>query len=95
MSKIVKQGQSFLDKCLQQTGSIENALESALLNDKSITSELAVGEKIESVGITNKRVVDHYTHNDEPATNATIEVLEELDDLGIGSMAIGSTFIVR
>jgi len=95
MSKIVKQGQSLLDKAIQLTGSIENALDLAILNGKSITDQLLVGETIMPSRITNKRTVNFYKTIDEPATNATLEVIDALDDLGIGAMAIESTFIVR
>lgn len=95
MSKTVKQGQSFLDKCLQLTGSIESSLELAILNGKSITQKLIIGEVIAPSTITNKRVVIFFKTKCEPATNATIEEIEAIDDLGIGAMAIESTFIVR
>ena len=95
MSKIVKQGQSLLDKAVQLTGSIQNALDLAILNGKSVTDQLVVGETISPSKITNKRVVNYYKTIGEPATNATLQEIESLDDLGIGAMAIGSTFIVR
>lgn len=95
MSKIVKQGQSFLDKTIQHTGGIENALEMAILNGMSITEELNIGVIVEPSPVRNIRVVNQYKTVDEPATNATIEFVDEIDELGIGAMAIGSTFIVR
>ena len=92
MSKIVKQGQSLLDKCIQSTGSIENALAFAILNGKSITDPLAIGESVEPSEVTNKTTVNYYSQIAEPATDATLEQVEELESIGIGSMAIGSTF---
>lgn len=95
MSKIVKQGQSFLDKAIQLTGSIDNALDLAILNGKSITDQLLVGETILPSIITNKRTTNFYKTISEPATNATLNEIDALDDLGIGAMAIETTFIVR
>lgn len=94
MSK-VKQGQSFLDKVTQFTGSCEKALEMALLNNKSITDALEIGEVIIPGTVTNKTVVAFFNTTNQPATAATINELLDVEDLGIGKMAIKSTFIVN
>lgn len=95
MSKIVKQGQSFLDKTTQLTGSAENALAMAILNNKSITTDLNIAEEIVSTPVINKTVVSFFSANSEPSTAVTKQQLVDIEELGIGKMKIGDTFIVR
>lgn len=90
-----KQGQSFLDKVVQFTGSFENALSAAVLSGKSITDNLTIGEDFKVGNITNSRVVDFFNEKNEPATAATIEVLVDFENYGIGLMEIENTFIVN
>ncbi len=92
MSNIVKQGQSFLDKVVQQTGSFENALAMAILNNKSITASLEIGEEIQGSGITNKRVVAFFNKYNEPSTALTNNEIMAIEGLGIGQMVIENTF---
>lgn len=94
MSK-VKQGQSFLDKVTQQTGSFENSLLVALLNDRSITDDLPKGLELTLSSVTNKRVVAFFNISNEPATAVSKNNLVVDESLGIGTMAIGKTFIIR
>jgi hypothetical protein len=102
--KIVKQGQTFLDKVTQLTGSYENALEMAMLNNMSITDDVSVGSKsiktmfkigteIKSGNITNKRVASFFNLKSEPAT-AIVNNNKNEGLTGIGYMAIGRSFIV-
>ena len=93
--KIVKQGQCFLDKITQLTGSFENALSMALLNNRSITDDVEIGLEIKTDLITNKSVVAFFNRFNEPATNTGKEQLESVENLGIGKMVIENTFIVR
>ena len=92
--KIVKQGQSFLDKVTQLTGSFENALEMAVLNGLSITGDVAKGLVVNPTEVTNKRVVASYNEFNEPATNISQSEIEALETIGIGTMVIEDTFIV-
>ncbi|WP_395049394.1 hypothetical protein [Flavobacterium sp.] len=93
--KIVHQGQSFLDKVLENTGSIENAFEMALLNGISITDDLAIGSELICSPVSNKVVAELFNEFKKPATGLTPAQVAEIQNLGIGSMRIGSTFIVR
>ena len=93
--KIVKQGQCFLDKVTQLTGSYENALEMAIRNGLSITDDVLIGSTIEATEVTNKRVVASYDEFNEPATNISQREIEALEAGGIGVMIIEDTFIVR
>lgn len=95
MKKITKQGQSFVDKVIQNTGSLENTLEMALLNGKSITDDLEIGEELKASSVTNKRVVAFFNTTNEPATMISNLQKDEVENLGIGKMAIESTFVVR
>jgi hypothetical protein len=70
MSKtIVYNGQSFLNKVLESTGNISNAFEMALLNNVSITDNIAIGTKLEISEITNNYIVDFFNEDNRPATN--------------------------
>ncbi|GGB83075.1 hypothetical protein GCM10007424_23870 [Flavobacterium suaedae] len=91
----VKQGQNFLDMVLLGTGSIENAFAMSLLNNKSITDELVVGETIEPTPITNPAVVAIWGKKWQPASalsNANTALI--IPAAGIGAMAIEIDFIV-
>lgn len=91
---MVKQGQSFLDKVLQSTGSVDDALAMAILNGKSITEDLDIGEELECAIVSNKRVVAHFAMNSEPATNISIAHKQEIENVGIGTMIIENNFEV-
>ncbi|NDP26464.1 MAG: hypothetical protein GZ087_03415 [Flavobacterium sp.] len=95
MSKTkVYSGQSFLNKVVESTGSVENAFAMALLNGRSVSDLLTVGQELLVVRMTNKQVVNHFKEK-RPATglNAAQESVL-IPKLGIGTMAIGTTFIV-
>jgi len=95
MSKI-EQGQSFIDKVTQQTGSFENVLEMALLNGKSITEDVVIGDILIASKVTNSYVVNFLnTQNRAPATLAEIKPSTLPLDVGIGEMAIETSFIIR
>lgn len=94
MSK-VKQGQSFLDKVLQQTGSVDNALQNAIDTGKSITDSLSIGKEFKSSVVTHNSVVAFFKANDEPATWLTENEENEITNVGIGAMIIEDNFIVR
>lgn len=95
MNDIVKQGQSFIDKVTQLTGSYENALEAAILNNRSITDTPVIGEILKMPGVTNKRVALFFANINEPATTITQEQISAITNMGIGEMTIGSTFIIE
>lgn len=95
MSKKVYQGQSFFDKVIENTGSIDNYYEMALLNGMSITDDVVISQELKIGGLINKSVVSFFGEMNRPATQVTEYQSELIESLGIGAMAIGSTFIVR
>ena len=91
----VQQGQSFIDKTLELTGSVESLLEMAILNNVSITDDVSIGKEIIGTQILKNSIVEGLT-NELIATKITSEINQVIpEDLGIGKMAIESTFIVR
>jgi hypothetical protein len=93
-NKIVYQGQSFLDKVIEHTGSIENAFASALLNSTSVTDDVVIGMDLTMSAVTKKAVVGLFNENNRPATGMSLSQIEEIENIGIGSMIIGNNFIV-
>lgn len=71
---IVYSGQSFLNKVLESTGNISNAFEMALLNNVSITENIAIGTKLEISKITNNYIVDFFNEDNRPATDIRIDI---------------------
>lgn len=95
MNSPIQQGQSFLDKVLEATGSIDNCFEMAVLNNMSITDELIRGSVLQASPVTNRRAVAEWNKNNLPATAlSNIEFTLVVPDDGIGAMIIGETFIV-
>lgn len=73
MSKnIVHRGQSFLDKVIECTGSIENAFDMAIMNGIMITDDTMVGSELLYPKITNNFVYNFFTSDNRPATNIII-----------------------
>lgn len=94
MNKVVKQGQSFLDKVTQLTGSYEHALAAAVLNNRSITDTPVIGEIFIMPSNINNKAIAFFNCLNEPATLATAQQVDAIENLGIGKMTIGSTFII-
>jgi hypothetical protein len=92
---IVYAGQSFLDKVLELTGSIENAFEMALTNGLSITDSLVIGTSIKPSGKVKNVVVSFFSEKIGPATVLNPSYTLENENFGIGEMEIKSTFIIR
>ncbi|GEM_PF-3046670 len=91
----VQQGQSFIDKTLELTGSVENLLEMAILNNVSITDNISIGTEILGSSIIKHSVVNQMI-NQNIATKLTKNIdLSVPQELGIGKMKIGSTFKVK
>lgn len=93
----VIENQSFLDVAIQEGGSVLTAFELALSNGFSITDELIPGQQLTDTNseFRNNEVANYFKgKNQMIATtfNGTIEQL--IPPLGIGTMRIGSTFIV-
>jgi hypothetical protein len=94
----VLSGQSLFDISIQSTGNVNNTYAIALINGKSLTDNLTIGELIMiPVGLeVAKRELKYLDNLDIlPATGITInEESVLIPKLGIGTMVIGSTFIV-
>lgn len=89
----VYQGQSFLDKTIELTGSVENAFAMALLNGMSITDDLEIGTILKSTPVTNRIVTELFNKNNRPASAISL-ANEQIDD-GINFMEIEEDFIVQ
>ena len=89
---IVLEGQSLLDIAIQCCGSAEAAYDIALLNNISITDDLAAGRELTIPASVNASVVTYYTQKGiRPATSLT-----DTDTVfgGIDYMGIEIDFIV-
>ena len=90
-----QQGQTFLDLVAQSTGSIENAVKMAVLNNVSITDVVAIGSEFAKAGTIKQRTVNYLKTRSAPATGLSASQEAAIDEAaGIGSMMIESTFKV-
>jgi capsid protein len=94
----VIENQSLFDIAIQESGSVLAAFDLALTNGLSITDDLAPGQKLiaSNSEFSNNEVANYFKgKNLMVATGYIIDDGEViLPKLGIGTMAIGSTFIV-
>jgi len=90
--KIVYQGQSFLDKVLETTGSVENAFEMAILNGVSITDDVEIAQQVVAAKVSNKAVKSIFNEYSRPATAMKKRPNPPGLGIGIGSMMIGVNF---
>ncbi|MDN3671515.1 hypothetical protein QWY99_22190 [Flavobacterium branchiarum] len=91
--------QSWFDLAVQHTGSVMNAYELALANgDRSVTDDPISGEQIiipSNITILKKETVYLKSKTAILATGITKGQLDQLTPpIGIGTMIVGSTFIV-
>ena len=90
--------QTWFDIAIEHTGSVMNAYVVAFANGGSITDDIAPGSQllIPDTIVLSKREVQYLEGKKAiPATGITSGDLEAINPiLGIGTMAIGSTFIV-
>jgi hypothetical protein len=90
MTAPVLNRQSLFDLALQHCGSVEAAIDIALLNGLSLSDSLEVGSELLLPPVLNKPVADYYRNrNITPATALTTDTL-----VGIGYWTIGIDFIV-
>jgi hypothetical protein len=94
MNSVVYNGQSLLDKAIEITGDFENAFDLALLNNLSLTDDLAVGSNLKVGAITNSSVVSFFDTINQPATALSNIDLQQIENLGIGDMIIEQNFNV-
>lgn len=96
MESKVHQGQSFLDKVIEMTGSVDNAFAMALENNVSITDTLAIGTILTYSGAVTKSISSLFNDNNRCASAITKQNHELIvADEGIGAMVIEDSFIVR
>lgn len=88
----VKQGQSFIDIICQATGSLDNVISETIVNNKSITDDLMIGEEIFTQKEIDSEVINALSRKN-PSTNAPAEMLGENLE-GIGNWIINLDFIV-
>jgi hypothetical protein len=68
----VDHGQSFLDKVIQSSGSVEQAIDMAMLNDIAITDEVQTGMELSVKDMVTQRVTSPAT-----AIDASVVILKE------------------
>ncbi|MBS7234161.1 hypothetical protein KHA90_24470 [Flavobacterium psychroterrae] len=96
MESKVHQGQSFLDKTIEMTGSFENVFLMSLENNISITETLEIGFDLKFSGKQFKPITDLFDDKNRCATGITkSDFAVIVPDEGIGAMIIEDTFIVR
>ncbi len=90
--------QTWLDISIQYTGSAINAFAIAMANNRAVTDDPVPTEELiipAELDIHNKEILFLESKKVTPSTGITIDSLEVISPtLGIGTMAIGTTFIV-
>ncbi|KVV16145.1 hypothetical protein [Flavobacterium sp. TAB 87] len=98
MQKQILHNQSLLDIAVQSNGTALSVFEIAIKNGISITTEMVPGQNIElfESPIIDREIVDYFAAKEMIVATGFNGLQEEniIPQLGIGSMAIGSTFIV-
>lgn len=93
------ENQSLFDVAIQESGSILVAFDWALKNGLSLTEDLAPGQQLTSPNsdFINADVAGYFKGKKQMiATGFNIgDGQSMIPELGIGTMVIGSTFIVR
>jgi hypothetical protein len=99
MQKQVIHNQSLFDVAVQEDGSVMAAFERAFINGLSVTDELAPGRQlIDPISVFKNRDVANYFEGKNQMIATGFNGSDNTDiipQLGIGRMAIGTTFIVR
>ncbi|KMQ70247.1 hypothetical protein ACM44_13420 [Chryseobacterium koreense CCUG 49689] len=86
----VQQGQTFLDMVLQLTGDFSEVIEASLLNDKSLSEDVAIGTEI-----TVKMQATSMMSNRPATAIMGMQTNIPIERGGIGYMEIGKTFKVN
>lgn len=73
MKQMVYANQTFLDKVIECTGSIDNAFDMALLNKIIVTDDVVVGTELLINKVSNKVIFNFFTANNRPATGIVAE----------------------
>ena len=91
---IVRQGQTFIDKVLECTGDLEQSVLMSVLNGKSISDALNIGEELQTTDVVKKSVVALW-NGEGPATEKVYTNEQELPLEGIDYMGIEIDFTVN
>ena len=86
-----QQGQSFIDMVYQETGGFGDIVEIAVLNGKSITEDIQIGETILIDKVVNP-TLKNYLQRRKPATAIRYKQTTESRLQGIGYWAIQTDF---
>lgn len=95
---IIIENQSLLDVAIQEHGNAMTAFDWCLQNGLSITDDLVPGQKLTTPisEFRNADVAGYFEgKNQKIATGFNAGILDLLPELGIGTMAIETTFIVQ
>lgn len=74
------QAQSVLDMALQLTGSCDNVVEFALINNLSIDDDVAIETTFKSNEILDEDVQEYWTEWRKPATGYPLIITEPITD---------------
>ena len=80
--QIVYSGQSFLNKVVECTGDVENAVAMAFKNGINISDDIMVGSEVISTGVTKKSVFNFFNEDNRPASGYKVEAENESDNYG-------------
>jgi CO/xanthine dehydrogenase FAD-binding subunit len=94
MNNVVYNGQSLLDKAIENKGDVENAFDLALLNNLSLTDDLVVGSDLKIGAITNASVASFFDEINHIATAISSIEQQQIESLGIDYMVIEQNFLV-
>lgn len=89
-------GQSLFDLSLQECGGVEAVVAFAIVNGLSVTDVLTAGEEVVATDVVNPAITNYYKlHQLRPATDVTVDSMDELRDEGIDFWAVDVDFIVQ
>lgn len=92
----VKDRQTLLDLAIATSGSLDSAMDFAIANGISLTSELSDGEELLTVGVIERCVLSEYERDGIiPATEASETDREVMPYGGIGLMRVGIDFEIK
>ena len=90
-----QQGQNFIDMVCQLTGSYEEVLAMAILNNRSITTPMQIDEEIKATKTVDPEIVNLFAKK-QPATAVLQNLEDPIEEFdGISYWIINKTFIVQ
>lgn len=89
-----QQGQNFLDLIAQQAGSFDQVVNAAVLNDMSLTEDIAIGTDVKNGNVSDQGNVNLFSKKNKPATALRNSVEDISTQEGIGYWIIEKTFKV-